>query len=53
MSSIGSVTQWLRMLQAGDQAAARPLWERYFRRLVGLARRKLRSPVHGACRAAV
>jgi RNA polymerase sigma factor (sigma-70 family) len=37
MSSDGSVTHWLGLLKAGDQAAAQELWERYFRRLVGLA----------------
>jgi DNA-directed RNA polymerase specialized sigma24 family protein len=37
----GSVTRWLGPLQAGDPAAAQQLWERYFRRLVGLARKKL------------
>ena len=36
-----SVTQWLDRLKAGDPAAAQKLWERYFRRLVGLARKKL------------
>jgi DNA-directed RNA polymerase specialized sigma24 family protein len=45
----GSVTRWLSQLQAGDPAAARPLWERYFRRLVGLARQRL----HGASRRAI
>jgi DNA-directed RNA polymerase specialized sigma24 family protein len=39
----GSVTHWLAELQAGDPAAARQLWERYFRRLVGLARKRLRG----------
>jgi DNA-directed RNA polymerase specialized sigma24 family protein len=43
MSSVGSVTHWLTQLQAGDAAAAQPLWERYFRRLVGLARQKLQG----------
>src|SRR5262245_39441729 len=43
MSSEQSVTQWLERLQAGDQAAAQPLWERYFHRLVGLARAKLQG----------
>jgi DNA-directed RNA polymerase specialized sigma24 family protein len=43
MSSFGSVTHWLNLLKAGDTAAAQPLWERYFRRLVGLARTKLRG----------
>jgi DNA-directed RNA polymerase specialized sigma24 family protein len=41
MPSEGSVTHWLGQLRAGDAAAARPLWERYVRRLVGLARKKL------------
>jgi DNA-directed RNA polymerase specialized sigma24 family protein len=36
-----SVTDWLNQLQAGDSAAAQPLWERYFARLVGLARQRL------------
>jgi DNA-directed RNA polymerase specialized sigma24 family protein len=43
MESGGSVTHWLRQLQAGEQQAAQGLWERYFHRLVGLARAKLRS----------
>jgi RNA polymerase sigma factor (sigma-70 family) len=44
MSSDGSITRWIGQLQAGDPAAAQPLWEHYFRHLVELARRKL----HGA-----
>jgi DNA-directed RNA polymerase specialized sigma24 family protein len=43
MSSEGSVTHWLTQLQAGDAAAVQPLWERYFSRLVGLARQKLQG----------
>lgn len=43
MSSEGSVTQWIGQLKAGDHAAAQPLWERYFQRLVGLARKKLQG----------
>lgn len=43
MSSEGSVTHLLGRLQAGDPAAARPLWERYFHRLIGLARGRLRT----------
>jgi DNA-directed RNA polymerase specialized sigma24 family protein len=42
MPSDGSITHWLGKLQAGDPAAAQQLWERYFQRLVGLARLKLR-----------
>jgi DNA-directed RNA polymerase specialized sigma24 family protein len=49
MPSEGSVTRWLGQLRAGDAAAAQPLWERYVRRLVGLARKKLRGrPGHAA-----
>jgi DNA-directed RNA polymerase specialized sigma24 family protein len=43
MSSEGSVTHWLGRLRAGDPAAAEQLWQRYFRRLVGLARLRLRN----------
>jgi DNA-directed RNA polymerase specialized sigma24 family protein len=43
MASEGSVTGWLGQLKAGDREAAQKLWERYFRRLVGLARKKLRG----------
>jgi DNA-directed RNA polymerase specialized sigma24 family protein len=38
-----SVTQWIDRLKAGDRVAAQRLWERYCRRLVGLARKKLRA----------
>jgi len=43
MSSSRSVTHWIEQLKAGDAAAVQPLWERYFERLVRLARRKLRG----------
>jgi DNA-directed RNA polymerase specialized sigma24 family protein len=50
MVSEGSVTRWLAPLQAGDPAAVQELWERFFRRLVGLARHKLRgAPCCAAC----
>ena len=39
----GSVTRWIHQLQAGDRAAAQELWNRYFQRLVGLARCKLQG----------
>lgn len=39
----GSVSRWLGPLQDGDSLAVRQLWERYFRRLVGLARMKLHA----------
>jgi DNA-directed RNA polymerase specialized sigma24 family protein len=49
MSADGSVTRWLGLLRAGDEGAAQALFERYFRRLVGLARMKLRrSPPRAA-----
>src|SRR5215212_7048639 len=35
------VTRWLRQLEAGDQDAARLLWQRYYRELVELARARL------------
>jgi DNA-directed RNA polymerase specialized sigma24 family protein len=41
MPSKGSVTHWIGLLQAGDRAAAGPLWERYFRLLVHRARAAL------------
>jgi DNA-directed RNA polymerase specialized sigma24 family protein len=41
MADTGSVTVWLGQLQGGDPEAADRLWERYFRRLQGLARVKL------------
>jgi DNA-directed RNA polymerase specialized sigma24 family protein len=41
MSSHGSVTRWLGQLQAGDLDVVQQLWQRYFQRLVGLARKKL------------
>jgi hypothetical protein len=35
MPTQGSVTAWIEQLKAGDAAAAAPLWQGYFRRLVG------------------
>ncbi len=48
MASEGSVTHWIGQLQAGDPAAAQPLWERYFHLLVDLAHRKLGVKPRGA-----
>jgi DNA-directed RNA polymerase specialized sigma24 family protein len=42
-SDQGSVTRWVGELKEGDGAAAQPLWERYFARMVELARAKLRA----------
>jgi DNA-directed RNA polymerase specialized sigma24 family protein len=43
MSSPGSVSALIARLQAGDHEAAQPLWERYYPRLVQLARARLRG----------
>jgi len=43
MSSAGSITHWINQLKAGDSVAAQKLWECYFLRLVGLARKKLQG----------
>jgi DNA-directed RNA polymerase specialized sigma24 family protein len=66
MSAEGSVSNWIDRLKAGDRAATRQLWERYFQRLVSLARARLQgaprraadeedvalSAFHSFCRAA-
>ena len=36
-----STTHWVHQLKAGNRDAAQELWERYYRRLVELARRRL------------
>jgi DNA-directed RNA polymerase specialized sigma24 family protein len=43
---MGSVTDRLGRLKAGDPAAAQQLWEGYFQRLVRLARVRLRAAPH-------
>jgi DNA-directed RNA polymerase specialized sigma24 family protein len=43
MASRGSVTGWLDQVQQGDDEATARLWERYFRRLVGLAQAALKG----------
>lgn len=45
MAEADSVTVWLDRLRSGDPEAADRLWERYFRRLQGLARVKLPVPL--------
>ncbi len=42
-----STTHWVLELQAGNRQAARELWERYYRRLVGFARKKLNARYTG------
>jgi hypothetical protein len=39
----GSITGWIAGVKSGDLAAAQPLWERYFARMVNLARARLRA----------
>jgi DNA-directed RNA polymerase specialized sigma24 family protein len=39
----GSITRWIGDLKSGGDSAAQHLWERYFERLVRLARKKLQS----------
>src|SRR3954471_4569539 len=39
----GSVTRWIGDLQGGGDSAAQHLWERYFHRLVHLARARLHA----------
>jgi DNA-directed RNA polymerase specialized sigma24 family protein len=41
MSSDEGVTQWVHRLKRGDRAVVEQLWQRYYRGLVGLARKKL------------
>src|SRR5919199_377063 len=48
MASEGSITHCITLLKAGERAAAQQLWERYFQRLVGLARTKLRGTARRA-----
>src|SRR5438105_10140275 len=43
MPSRGSVTNWINLIKGGDAAAIQRLWEAYFPRLVGMARKKLRE----------
>ena len=43
MDPEGSVTRWISLLKDGDRAAAELLWQAYFRRLVTLARSRLRG----------
>lgn len=43
MAEEGSVTGWFDSLQAGNRAAAQGLWQRFARRLIGLARARLKA----------
>jgi DNA-directed RNA polymerase specialized sigma24 family protein len=48
MSDTGSISHWIRQLETGDQAAYQKLWEAYFRRLVGLVRKRLQGSPRAA-----
>ncbi len=48
MSNEGSITAWIAGLKEGDDLAVQKLWERYFERLVGMARNRLRAVRRGA-----
>jgi RNA polymerase sigma factor (sigma-70 family) len=48
MSNSGSVSAWIAQLKAGDAVAAERLWEGYYRRLVGLARKRLQGQPRAA-----
>jgi DNA-directed RNA polymerase specialized sigma24 family protein len=43
MSPEGSITRLIGLIKSGDQAAAQPLWDAYFHRLVAVARARLRG----------
>jgi len=43
MSHDGSVTTWIHALSSGQGEVAQNLWERYFQRMVELARNKMRA----------
>lgn len=43
MNEHGSITQWIESIRDGGSLAPVELWNRYYHRLVGLARRKLKD----------
>jgi DNA-directed RNA polymerase specialized sigma24 family protein len=43
MAKEGSVTKWLAQVKEGDRDAIQHLWERYFEKLVALARSNMRA----------
>jgi RNA polymerase sigma factor (sigma-70 family) len=43
MTSQSSITQWLDQVKDGDGHAVQKIWERYFSRLVRMARKKLKD----------
>jgi DNA-directed RNA polymerase specialized sigma24 family protein len=47
MSSLGSITPYLRLLKSRDAQAAQRLWERFYPQMVRLAHQKLRQLPRG------
>jgi hypothetical protein len=43
MSGQLSISHWIQQLKEGEQAGIQALWDRYFARLVELARQRLRG----------
>lgn len=43
MQEQGSITQWLEQARHGDSVAVHAIWDRYYQRLIGLARKKLQD----------
>ena len=43
----GSISHWILQLQAGNRDAVQPIWERYYGRLVGLARSRMSGVPRG------
>jgi len=48
MSSDDSVTGWLKGLTSGESAAAHAIWQRFFPRLVSIARQRLQANLRRA-----
>jgi DNA-directed RNA polymerase specialized sigma24 family protein len=48
MSLVGSITAWINQFKGGDATAIQKLWEAFFPRLVGLARKKLQGTARRA-----
>jgi RNA polymerase sigma factor (sigma-70 family) len=43
MDEVNSISLWINRLKLGEAEAAQKLWERYYHRLLGLARKKLQD----------
>lgn len=42
-STEGSITRWIRGVKSGDEGAAAQLWDRYFEKIVQVARKRIAS----------